>query len=306
MPITLQDGCHLSNVLEFVDLVVTSLSSDFIVDVPAAIVPTYTLRGNTQIHQTGTGTFFRTTAAQRFAVYFRDISSFVTGTCVDAQAAGAFVFLVGAEFGRCSPDTLAAVTGSTIRGIVLSSAVNFQTAQVGLVDSLGVLPLFVLPRAGSTTYDDYLVSPQLNLASSLVQDAIDALKSRPIDALRFTGTLGGDAGATSGFASDPGPGGSLSQVPALYPRGSVSNNVEVYVRVSSNSLLTDANFVFFVEGAPTPVSVLVPAATTGSFSTPTPVAQPVAIGQGVDLEVDTAGGGAGRSITFSTTVRLLP
>jgi hypothetical protein len=252
-------------------------------------------------------------AGQRALFWFFGVSAFSGAElCLNVTGAGAFAFVVGNDVARINQDTLAAVATASVRALVFSAAVNFDENQAGLVDAGGILPKFILPRSTNVDYDDFLVAPSLNLTvANTIQAAVDQLKSEPIDALRFSGTLAGAAGATNGYASDPGPEAgltNLSQSPVLYPRGSVSGSAEIYVRVLSNDMLTDTNFTFYVEGAATPVTVSVPAGSgpTSVVSTPLQAPAPVAIGQGVDLEVDAAAGGAGRSITFSATLRLLP
>jgi hypothetical protein len=309
MVVTIEDGCTLVGIFDLVNLSITSLSTTFVIDVPSADHPTYLLRENTQIDQTVPGaTFFRVASPGNAIFWFFGVSAFSGAElCLDVQAAGATVFLVGNDVGRVNQDTVAAVTGSTVRALIFTAGPNFDENQAGLVDSAGILPKFLLPKSTNVSYDDFLVSPSLNLTvANTIQAAVDQLKSQPFDDWTYSGKLDGAATPTGGYSLDLGPlNNQLSQVAVRHPRGSPSGEVEIYFYIHSNSLATNADFVLYVDGVATAIALSVIPGFTGPIAIVATVLA-IVVPNGIDLRVDTAAGGIGNSISWSTTVRFMP
>lgn len=95
----------------------------------------------------------------------------------------------------------------------------------------------------------------------------------------------------------------FEDAPLLFPISIKSSVRGLRLQVIENTLQADCDFTICRDGAPTAVTLKVPAKSVGAFALDPKIMETFADGAGLDLEAHVTDGGAGK-ITFSATVLL--
>lgn len=310
-PLAIADGATLVNAHEFADLAIDSQTTTFVINAPSSPFGhnvVYRFSGWTTIKQTGGhgGTFLQSVTS---GLGLGTVCEFYDDTKVLTSAAGN-AFTVASPGGisfytydraEIQRDTVAA-PGAGVVGYIVSPSTSIATAHAGIVPG-GLLPVQLLSEAVKVSYDDALVSPPL-LGASDVQGAIDKLKSSPIESWKFSGTFTGSNNPSIFYAGDVPDNVYLN--PVSYPRSSPSNNLNFWLNVPADTLVSTTTFTVYLNGAPTTATIAVPGGGpfTGSISAAVAVAQD----DQIDLRLDCPGalGDVGNSLRFSASVDFLP
>jgi hypothetical protein len=311
-PVAIADGATLVNVFEFVDLAIDSQTTTFVINAlssPFGHNIVYRFKGSTTVTQTGGhgGALLRSITSGLglgTVCEFYDDTKIITsaaGNAFSVTSPGGISFYTYDRAEVQSNTIAAAAPGGGVIGFLVSPAASISTAQAGILPG-GILQVLLLGAAAKISYDDTLVAPPIGATE--VQNAIDVLKSAPIESWKFSGTFTGSNNPSVFYAGDVPDNVYLS--PVSYPRSSPSGHLDFWLNVPADTLVSTTTFTVYLNGAPTAATIAVPGG--GPFTGSLSVAVVVVQDDQIDLRLDCPGvlGDVGNSLRFSASVGFRP